>query len=272
MKYAVSNIALPAYDHVGDLPGLAAIGFTGIEVAPSRIWEDTWHGLSSADVATYRRAVEDAGLEVVGLHSLVFDHPELQLFGDDDSVAATLAFMVHLSGLCRDLGGRTLIWGGGRKRGSVAADDAFARAVAFMQQLCDQTADHGTVFCFEPLGPADSDFVNGLSEARAIAEAVARPNLRLQIDAKALVENAEVHQRIVDAAADMLVHVHANEPGLDVLGRSGTVDHASIGAMLANIGYDGYVSAEQRMLSETAYMDDVNESYETLSRHYRKQQ
>ncbi|MGJ3259880.1 MAG: sugar phosphate isomerase/epimerase family protein [Rhodospirillales bacterium] len=267
-EFALSNIALPAYDHTGDLPALAAIGYTGIEVAPSRVWQDTWHGLTGTDVADYRKALEAAGLEVIGLHSLVFDHPELQLFGDGESVAATQDFMVHLSGVCRDLGGRTLIWGGGRKRGDVPAADAVARAVDFMQGLCERTADHGTVFCFEPLGPGDSDFVNSLGEARVIVDAVGRPNLKLQIDAKALVENGEVEQAVFDAARDALVHVHANEPGLDVLGRSGTIDHAAIGAMLAGIGYAGYVSAEQRMLSETAYMDDARESFETLSRHY----
>lgn len=269
MRYAISNIALPAYDHIAHLNEVREIGYTGVEVAPSRVWKDTWHGLSDKDVAAYRTALENAGLNVVGLHSLVFDHPELQLFGDTESVAATLDFMVHLSGLCRDLGGRTLIWGGGRRRGDVPSDDAFARAVEFMGTLCARTSDHGTVFCFEPLGPKDSDFVNGLSEARAITDAVDRPNLKLQIDAKALVENGEVDQKVFDAARDQLVHVHANEPGLDVLGRSGTIDHGEIGRMLAGIEYRGYVSAEQRMLSETDFMSDARESFETLKQHYR---
>lgn len=268
MQYAVSNIALPAYDHLGDLPRLAEVGYSGLEVAPSRVWRDTWHGLANTDVDAYRRAIEDAGLHVVGLHSLVFDHPELQLFGDADSVAGTLSFMAHLSALCRDLGGRTLIWGGGRKRGAIGPEEAFARAVDFMGTLCMRTAEHGTVFCFEPLGPSDSDFVNGVADARAIADAVACDNLRLQIDAKALVENDEVTPETFTAAADLLVHFHANEPGLDVLGRTGKIDHATLGSMLANIGYSGYVSAEQRMLSESNYMNDTIESFQHLERHY----
>ncbi|WNK00313.1 sugar phosphate isomerase/epimerase family protein [Thalassospiraceae bacterium LMO-JJ14] len=268
MDYAISNIALPAYDHIKDLHKLAQIGYRGLEVAPSRVWQDTWHDLSSADVAAYRQAVEDAGLVVVGLHSLVFDHPELQLFGDAASARATQDFMVHLSGLCRDLGGRTLIWGGGRRRGEVPADTATERAIAFMDTLCERTRDHGTVFCFEPLGPKDSDFVNGVVEAKAIADAVGRDNLKIQIDVKALVDNNEVDPGIVDTVRADLVHVHANEPGLDVLGASGSIDHARIGAMLADIGYDAFVSAEQRMLSETAYMTDATKSYEQLRRHY----
>lgn len=268
MQYAISNIALPAYTHIDAFPALAEIGYQGIEVAPSRIWEDTWHGLSNDHVVQYRRAIEAAGLSVVGLHSLVFDHPELQLFGDEMSVSDTLDFMMHLSAVCRDLGGRTLIWGGGRKRGDVSSKDAFTRAVDFMGALCNKTAEHDTIFCFEPLGPSDSDFVNGVDESLKLVSAVGHRNLQVQIDAKALVENDEVNAGVFTAAADMLVHFHANEPGLDVLGRSGKIDHARIGALLANTAYAGYVSAEQRMLSEDAYMDDARESFQHMSRNY----
>lgn len=268
MKYAVSTIALPSGDHSADLARVAGLGADAVEVAPSRRWEDTWHGLKGSQVDDYRRAIESAGLEVVGLHSLVFDHPELQLFGDRESRTGTLEFMVHLSGVCRDLGGRTLIWGGGRKRGKIPATDAFDIAVDFMGNLCDRTADDGTVFCFEPLGPNDSDFVNGVSEAIRIADTVNRGNLQIQIDAKALVENDEVTPETFEAARSRLVHVHANEPGLAVIGSSGAVDHARIGTLLHEIGYDGYVSAEQRMFDGNTWAEDVAESLGAIRRYY----
>lgn len=73
MKFAVSNIALPAYNHRIELSQLASLGLSGLEVAPSRIWQETWLGLSASEVSGYRREVEQAGLSVVGLHSLLFD-------------------------------------------------------------------------------------------------------------------------------------------------------------------------------------------------------
>jgi len=268
MRPAISNIALPAFNHIADLSKIAEIGYHGIEVAPSRIWQDTWNGLQNDHVTRYRTEIEHAGLTVVGLHSLVFDHPELQLFGNPTSTEATLQFMVHLSSVCRDLGGRTLIWGGGRRRGTISADEAFDRAVEFMCALCDKTSGHGTIFCFEPLGPSDSDFVNGVLEAKAIADAVNRPNLCIQIDAKALVENNEIDADVFDAVTPALVHFHANEPGLGVIGSSGIVDHVRIGDMLNRAGYDRFVTAEQRMLSETRYLNDARESFRVLKTAY----
>lgn len=268
MKYAVSNIALRAYDHNAELHDVAQMGVEGLEVAPSRVWQDDWLGLSAGQVEDYRGSVESAGLEVVGLHSLFFIHPELGLFKSHDVARQTMEFMVHLSKLCRDLGGRTLIYGGGRNRGPMPADQANETAVAFMGELCHLTQDHGTVFCFEPLGPNDSDYINSVFDALGLVQQVNHPGLRVQIDAKALVDNDELDPAPFEAAAAHLVHVHANEPGLGVLGTSGAVDHGAIGKYLKAIGYQGYVSVEQRMLSESGAMDDLAASVEVLKACY----
>lgn len=267
-KFAVSNIALTAYDHEAELQRLAGFGLAGIEVAPSRAWRDTWQGLSLGDVKSYRKQAEGAGLKIIGLHSLFFDHPELGLFRDAEARTQTLDFLVHLSAVCRDLGGRTLIYGGGRKRGDVPLEAAKTEAVDFCGDLCRRIEDHGTCLCFEPLGPNDSDFINSAYEALEIVEVVNHPSLRTQLDAKALVENNEVDLDVFRAAAPTLVHFHANEPGLDILGHSGRIDHASLGTHLRNVDYDGFISIEQRMLNEDNPLADVEKSAAVLRECY----
>lgn len=270
MKYAVSNIALPAFDHVAELGQLAGLGIRGLEVAPSRIWHDTWRGLTNADVSAYRRDIEAAGLKVVGLHSLFFDHPELGLFKEPAARAESLDFLEHLSSVCRDLGGRTLIYGGGRRRGDVPEAEARRETLAFFGELCQRIEDHGTCFCFEPLGPKDTDFINSAFESLAIVEEINHPAVRVQLDAKALVENDEAVAATFAAVAPMLVHYHANEPGLNVLGSSGMIDHKALGDMLHKISYDGFVSIEQRMLSPETPLDDIAASARVLQACYQK--
>ena len=265
---AVSNIALTAFDHGAEIDRLGDLGLAGLEVAPSRIWRDTWHGLSAADVDSYRWRIEGAGLRVVGLHSLFFDHPELGLFKDAEIRAQTLDFLVHLSALCRDLGGRTLIYGGGRRRGDVSPDAAFTETVGFFGELCRRIEGHGTCFCLEPLGPQETDFIHSAFDALAAVEAVDHAALRMQLDAKALVANDEATAVPFRAAAPYLVHFHANEPGLAVLGSSGTVDHAAFGRFLGDVGYTGFVSIEQRQLNEQDPLSDVAESAAVLKQCY----
>lgn len=268
MRYAVSNIALDAFDHADLLPRVAELGIDGIEIAPSRIWRDTWHGLTAAQIDAYRRDLERAGLEAVGLHSLFFDHPELGLFRDAARRSASIDFLVHLSAMCRDLGGRTLIWGGGRQRGDLPAADALVESISFMSELCERIADHGTVFCFEPLGPGSTDFINSALDALEIVEAVDHPALAIQLDAKALFQNDEVTLDLFRAVADRLIHFHANEPDLGILGTSGEIDHDAMGRFLKAIGYDGFVSIEQRQLADGKPVDNISKSMELLTQSY----
>lgn len=268
MKHAVSNIALTAYRHENELMQLGEMGLRGLEVAPSRIWESTWDGLKAGHVSTYRRQIEAAGLEVVGLHSLLFDQPELELFADQDRRDNLLSFFVHLSAVCRDLGGRTLIWGGGRQRGAMPLEDAVDQAIEFFTVLGDRIGGHGTCFCIEPLGPNDTDFIHTVAESRDIVKAVDRPSLGIQIDSKALVANEEMALKTFRAVAGDLVHYHANEPGFEGLGASGTVDHAAAGGYLRDIGYEGYVSIEQKMIDPGNPLAAIEKSVSLLKEAY----
>ena len=114
MKFSVCNIALRAFDHADDFGRLVEFGLDGIEVAPSRVWRDTWRGLTTVEVNDYRRRVENAGLSVVGLHSLFYDQPELGFSKEPALRARSLDFLQHMSKVCRDLGGPLPFPGVGR--------------------------------------------------------------------------------------------------------------------------------------------------------------
>ena len=268
MKLSISNIALPAFEHDDFLPRLAMLGLSGLEVAPSRRWRNTWQELRATDVAAYRQAIETAGLEVVGLHSLLFDHQELELFGTTEQRNDLLAFFAHLSAVCRDLGGRTLIWGGGRHRGAVEPKEAVDLTVEFFGALADRIDAHGTCFCIEPLGVNDTDFVHSVFDSLDIVGAVDRASLKVQIDAKALYDNDEFDIVTFRAGAHVLVHYHANEPGLEVLGTSGQIDHYAAGNYLREIDYDGYVSIEQKMIGPENPLSAIEQSVSLLKEAY----
>ena len=270
MRFALSNIALPAFEHEQELHAVAAFGIEGIEVAPSRVWRDTWAGLRPDDIDAYRRAVGDAGLEIVGLHSLFWDQPDLGLFRDPETRARTLDFMAHLSALCRDLGGRTLVFGSApaRRRGDLPLAEAEMEAARFFADLEPRIAGHDTCFVFEALGPSDSDFVNSVRDAKRLVDAVDSPILRMHLDAKAMVEAGEMNAEAVALALPALAHVHVNEPDLGLLGTSGRIDHVRFGSLLRDAGYGGWVSIEQRMLSNENSLADATRSIAVLRAAY----
>jgi sugar phosphate isomerase/epimerase len=260
MRFAVSNIGLPAYDHAALLPNLCEIGFDGLEVAVSRVWPESPEFLGGAEVAAYRRAVEAAGLRVVGLHAVLFGRPDLGLFKGRETTEKTVEFMIRLSSICRDLGGKTIIYGGGRVRGLVPVDEAHAECMSFLAELLPRIEEHKTIFCLEPLGPKDTDFLNSAEACVAFRDVVAHPSLGIHFDAKALVENGELHVATFERVRGRLQHFHVNEPGFSALKQDGAVDHTELGRMLRSIEYDGWISLEQRMFSETDAVSNLARS------------
>ena len=101
-----------------------------------------------------------------------------------------------------------------------------------------------------------------------IVSAVDRPSLKVQIDAKALYDNDEFHIATFCAGAHALVHYHANEPGFEILGTSGKIDHHAAGNYLREIDYDGYVSIEQKMIGPENPLSAIEESVSLLKEAY----
>ena len=152
MKIAASTLALPAFDHLPLLPRLAEMGVAGIEIAPAHTWPGPWRVVAAAAIDDYRRAAGEAGLAITGLHAPLAGRPELGLFKGPEALAATIDFLAHLSAVCRDLGGRTVILGG-RRRGALAESDAWTELRAFLETLLPRIEPHGTVLCLAPVGP-----------------------------------------------------------------------------------------------------------------------
>ena len=219
MKLAVSNIAMPSFDHEDIIRVLAQWGITGLEVAPSKVWEDIF-SITHAQVDIYRRQVERAGMKVVGIHSLFYDQPCLGLFKSGELHERTLDFLVHLSRICADLGGSTIVFGSpqSRKRGDLSVKEADARSVDFFKELCNRIQNHGTFILLEALGRNEADYIHSLEHVCRITEQVDAPCMGYHLDAKAAMEANDINVEVMRRIETMLVHVHVNELDLGVLG------------------------------------------------------
>ncbi|TWA70173.1 sugar phosphate isomerase/epimerase [Azospirillum brasilense] len=249
MKPALCDLALPTVDCHALLPGIRALGFQGIEVAPHRIDPDgRAEGTpSAATVEAHRRTIEAAGLTVTGLHALLAGRPDLGLFGDAETVRRTRDHLVRLSAVCRDLGGRTMILGaGGRRRGALPLKAAWLAGRAFLEDLLRRIERHGTVLCIAPLGPSGGDFVLSAADARILVDALDHPSLGLQMNSAALVDSGETGHAPFNAGRGRLEQFGVCDPGLTVPDPAGPGRHADFRRHLATIGYGGWLTLKQR--------------------------
>lgn len=262
MKLSVSNISLPPLKHKKYFSKIRDLGVESIEIAPSRKWENTWHGLKAREVHIYRQEIEEAGLKVCGLHSLFFDQPKLSIFGNQKIREQTQSFIIHLSEVCRDLGGKTLIFGSpsARRRNSFSKIDAFKIATEFLNELCHRITPHGTILCMETLPETDTDFLNTVKENLHLLTTLNNNSLGLHLDLRSMVANNELKDHLISKIASILCHVHLNASDLGMFQTQDKLNCKQFLDLLHAHSYSGVISLEQKMTKNGNIIKSIERS------------
>jgi len=244
MKLSVSNIAWGNEDLEGHLQLLKRLGCEGVEIAPSCIWDEPVDSTPSQQ-RKFRKIVENCGLVVVGLHSLLYTRPDLVVFGSPGTRNRTIEYMRRLIHLCRELGGATMVFGSpkNRQRGQMDVEDAFSIATTFFFKLSEEAKKYDVLLCIEPLGKNESDFITSSHEGMELVSRVNHPNFWLHLDAKAMITSKENYAEVFIKYISDFKHFHVGDPGLAPPGSTG-VDHSIIGKALRDSGYNRFISIE----------------------------
>lgn len=241
MRLAASNIAWPAERDEATYALLAELGFTGLEIAPSRLFGPAPYERLDEASAWAEGLRERRGLSVPSMQSIWYGRTE-EVFGDAEGRAALAAYTREAILFAEAVGCGNLVFGCPRNR-RVAGRDASV-AVPFFRELGDFAHEHGTVLALEANPPIyDTDFLNATADALALAREVASPGLRVNLDLGTMVENGE---SAADLDLSLVNHVHVSEPHLAPVDRGPERRelHREVADALRAAGYDGFVSLE----------------------------
>lgn len=261
MKLAVSTLGLPPLNHSYLLPRLRALGVDGLEIAPDHTWKRARYSneFPFQSVWNYRRVADDAGLDIIGLHAVLGGRLELGLFEDKEHRDHTVAHLVHLSAVCRDLGGKTLTLDT-RWRATLPVKEAWFACRDFFEILLPQIEEHGTTLCFAPLPENEGDFCLTARECYTLSLALDHPSFAISLDSAPLAMGDETGHTHFVAAQRLLKIFHIDEPEKAAIGSSGQVDHGDMRQHLVAIGYDGWISIVQRFVKGTVAVDELARS------------
>jgi D-psicose/D-tagatose/L-ribulose 3-epimerase len=247
MKLAASNLAWPVDAEQEAFRTLRSFAVNAIEVAPTRIWPE-WRGATLPAAREYRRRVESEGLTISSLQAILFQKPELRLFG---SLSQREALSIHLhycADLAAELGAVSVVFGApkNRDRGTISESEAFAQATEFFSGLTPYYAGRSARIVLEA-NPAvyGCNFVTDSGTAGDLVRAVAAEGFALHLDSACMLLAGEEPASAIRAGADILQHFHASEPHLADFANP-LSDHAGAAAALAQAGYQGYVALEMR--------------------------
>jgi sugar phosphate isomerase/epimerase len=231
----------------------AKLGYHGIEVAPFTLGPSATE-ITKAKRKETRKAIEDHGLETVGLHWL-FARPAApkdalplhMTTGDQATWQRTRDYLLVLLDLCNDLGGKVLVLGSPKQRDILqnqSKEGAWKRAVDLLGFVVDRAGKLGLTICFEPLAPAETNFINTVEEGMRLVREVNHPSLKIHLDVKAMCSEAKPAPAVIRSVkAQDVGHFHVNDPNLYGPGM-GEVDYAPITEAVRDIGYDKWLSVE----------------------------
>ncbi len=246
MKLGICNEIFDGWELERIFSFAAGLGYDCVEIAPFTIAPRV------TDIAFSRRVeiretAARVGIEIAGLHWILAKTAGFHLTSADREVRRrTAEYLVEIVNCCGDLGGTRIILGSPKQRDlapeiSMEMGRAFAREA--LQESVRRAEDRGIVICIEPLGPAETNFINTAQEAAGFAAEFGTPAISIILDVKAMSTEGKPVAQIIAEHAGRFAYFHANDPNLKGPG-FGDMDYAPIGAALRASGYDGIVSVE----------------------------
>ena len=246
MKFGICNEIFQGWSLDDTFDYAKRTGYDLVEIAPFTIAKSVT-SISAAERVRIRDSAARAGVGISGLHWVLVQAEGMYLTPPEAEVRSrTSAYFSELVKCAADLGGTRIIVGSPKQRNimdGVEPEQAWAWATDVFRDAVKHGEDRGVVICFEPLAPAETNFVNTAEEGRRFAAQFDSKAMSIILDVKAMSSEAKSIPQIIRESTGKFEYFHANDANLKGPG-FGDVDFHPIAAALRETGYDGTVSVE----------------------------
>ncbi len=248
MKISICNELFQGWPIERVFEYAARLGYDGVEIAPFTL-ADSVTEISTKRRNAIRRAAEDNGIEIVGLHWLLVKPEGLYINHPDEFIRIkTQEYIEALIHFCADIGGKVLVHGSPHQRTireGWNAKDSWDYAKETFKVSLKAARQRNVLYCIEPLAPPQTNFINTIDEAIRFVKEVRHPNLKMVFDCR----SASISEKSMTGAllqamdSGYLRHIHINDTNGSGPGFGETKFQPILKTLLKN-GYKGYLSVE----------------------------
>ncbi len=246
MKFAICNEIFKDWKLEDTLAYAARLGYAGVEIAPFTLANSVTDIPASAR-QTMREAAARNKIEIAGIHWVLVKPEGLYMNHPDRSIRdRTAKYFCDLVDFCADVGGKIMVVGSPKQRNvmpGVSREQATEWAAVTFRPAVTRAEQRDVTICFEPLAPAETNFINTAAEALQFVQRVPSPRFKIILDVKAMCSESKPIPQIIHDSWPHFAHFHANDRNLKGPG-FGDVDFKPIAAALKEVGYAGFVSVE----------------------------
>ncbi|MFB5674641.1 sugar phosphate isomerase/epimerase family protein [Paenibacillus terreus] len=261
MKVSISNIAWNMDEQEEVLSLLDQNNIKGIEIAPTKFWENPLD-CDTDTLVEFKRDWDRKGIQLVAMQSLLFGQNTLSLFTTKKAREKMTSYLKGIISLAGQIGIEALVFGSPKNRvaGNLSKSERFNIAVPFFEDLAEYALNKNVFFCIEP-NPIHygCDFITNSDEGIELVQAVNHQGFQLHLDAGTLSLNNENVEEVIEKSSPYLKHFHISEPFLDKVS-TGVSPHHRIAKALKSSGYQRWVSIEMRNEPEQSNVSNVEQA------------
>lgn len=214
MKFSISNLAWGKTPLNEVIPILLDGGIEGIEIAPTAIWPNL-DKLQEQEILELKNYLQSHGLIASGIQSLLFGHPELQLFDEKSwpMLESHMRNMIRIGGM---LGAEVAVFGSPKNRlkGDLESSQADELAKKFLERLIPYLKEYEVILTIEPNAPDyGADYLTTYEDVLSLCDEISSKFIQPQIDTGCLwlVDRSPVDAFNLRAPH----HIHLSTPYLE---------------------------------------------------------
>jgi len=254
MKFAICNEIYQGWKIDDVFAHAAKVGYDAVEISPFTLANSVTE-IPAAERTRIRDAAAKSGVEIAGIHWVLVKPEGLYINHPDQAIRdRTAQYFCDLVDFGADLGGKVMVVGSPKQRNvmpGVTPEQAWDWALGTFRNAVARAESRGFTICFEPLAPAETNFINTAADAIRFVSQLSSNHFKIILDVKAMSSEAKTVPEIIRESWPHFAHFHANDKNLKGPG-FGDIDFKPIAAALKETGYAGYVSVEVFKFEEGA--------------------
>lgn len=255
MKRSISNIGWEAGRDEEVYALMKRYGFTGLEIAPTRIFPERPYEMLAEAAAWSAALSQKYGFVIPSMQSIWFGRKE-RLFGTVEERETLTAYTRIAIDFAAVVGCDNIVFGCPRNRVTTRETD-LAQGILFFKEVGDYAAQKGVKIGMEANPPLyHTNYINDTLSALRLVKQVDSKGFQLNLDVGAMLCNQEDVSLLVGNVR-LISHVHISEPALGAIEKRAF--HRALKSVLEDEGYQGYVSIEMGKTDEISVLEDAME-------------
>lgn len=215
--------------------------FEGLEVAPTRLFEDPYNKLSLANDFS-KDLLKKYNLKISSMQSIWYGRSEM-IFGTDEERNILLEYTKKVCDFAQSLNCKNIVFGCPKNR-TIKDESQIPISMDFFKSISDYAYSKNVTIALEA-NPViyGTNFLNTTLEAFNFAKKVDSKGIKINLDIGTMIyqnENVDIIYKI----DDYINHVHVSEPNLELIKKRDL--HLDIFNALREIKYNKFVSIEMK--------------------------